>query len=159
METMETPIEQTDAPPDVVATNGAVIHAHSKPPEKQAKKPRASTPRNVEAHVESIEGEGRIAQAVELRDYLEQWNSDGELKINILRKAPTVGANGERIGGSLETVEDKIDEDYIREMWGGGKFTVTINAGRSNGQFKMVRRFQLEIAGPPKRGQPWVLSS
>jgi hypothetical protein len=73
------------------------------------------------------------------------------IKVNIFRKSPKTGPNGEAIGGSLETVEELIDESYIREMWGGGTFSLKVSLPRGkNASYIYVAGRTIELAGPPK---------
>ncbi len=145
IDSADPPLKQQAAPVDPAPAQPR------KPQQPAAKKPpRPATARNIDAHVDSIEGETRVKDAIEIREWLDTFVQDGEVKVNIMRKQPSVGPNGERIGGSLETVDDKIDEDYVRQMWGGGKFSITVQTPRGTGQWKIAKRFQLEIAGPPK---------
>jgi hypothetical protein len=85
-----------------------------------------------------------------LRDWMETLAPDGEVKVNIRRKTPMLGPRGEPINGSLETVEDRIDEEYIREHWGGGAYSLSIMTPRPDGQFKIAKNISIKVAGAPK---------
>src|SRR5512147_1249362 len=113
-------------------------------------KPPAATPAPASPRFNALE----IADEIALRDWISSLSGEGEIKINIFRKKPIAGPNGEAIGGSLETVTDRIDEDYIREMWGGGTFKLAIQAMTPQGDYKYVKggNRQIVIAGPPKMG-------
>ena len=87
----------------------------------------------------------------DLRDWLDSLAVDGEVKVGITRKRPLLGPHGENISGALETVDGRIDEDYIRETWGGGEFSLKIYVPRGPaGQWKYFRGRTVKIAGAPK---------
>src|SRR5271154_5553879 len=45
------------------------------------------------------------------RDWIDSIvGGEAQVKVNIYRKKPVLGANGENVGGSLETTEDRIDD-------------------------------------------------
>ncbi|HZJ67656.1 MAG TPA: hypothetical protein VFD36_29335 [Kofleriaceae bacterium] len=144
--------------PPIANANGAAAHVTTtdspppgprvtaKPPSKKHQRPRHTG----DSVIESVEGEMQLNDAMALRDQLELLVPDGELKIHISRRAPKVGPNGENVCGTLETVDEMIDEDYIKETWGGGTFGLTVQTPRSDGRYKIFRRFQLKIAGEPK---------
>jgi hypothetical protein len=86
-----------------------------------------------------------------LRDWLNELGGESELKVNIARKKPLMGAHGEIISGSLETVDGRVDEDYIRETWGGGEFLLKVYTPQGpNGSLKYRKGRTIKIAGPPK---------
>lgn len=85
-----------------------------------------------------------------VRDWIDSLAGDDEIKVTITRKKPTLGSRGENIAGVLETVEDKIDEDYIREQWGGGDFQLKVQTLRPDGTFKYFRARTVKLAGPAK---------
>ncbi len=113
------------------------------PPAPQSVK-RAPAPQRLS----SIE----LADEASLRDWMTSLAGEAEIKVNIARKKPLVGPGGENISGSLETVTDRIDEDYLRETWGGGTFMIRVQAATPAGDYKFVKggQRQIVIAGPPK---------
>lgn len=99
----------------------------------------------------SVANEMQLADDRDTRDWIDAVvGGEAPVKVNIYRKKPSLGANGENIGGSLETTEERIDDDYIRETWGGGDFRLSILTSRPNGQFKLFRSRSIKIGGPPK---------
>jgi hypothetical protein len=86
----------------------------------------------------------------DLRSWIDSLAGDSEVRVTITRKRPTIGSRGENIGGVLETVEERIDEEYIRDTWGGGDFQLKIQTHRPNGQWKYFRARSLKLAGPAK---------
>lgn len=85
-----------------------------------------------------------------VRDWLDGLAADTALKVVIRRRKPMVGPNGEKIDGVLETVEDKIDEEYLRDVWGGGTYLLQVQTPKPNGGWKILRSRTVDIAGPPK---------
>ena len=85
-----------------------------------------------------------------VREWIETLAGDSAVRVQIVRKKPEVGPNGESIGGQLETVEELIDEDYLRENWGGGQFQLKIQRPNGNGNWTYFRARTIKIAGEPK---------
>lgn len=85
-----------------------------------------------------------------LREWIDSLCGDSAVRVSIIRKKPDRGPNGEQIGGSLETVEERPDEDYIRETWGGGSFQLKIQKPNGNGNWQYFRARTIKLAGPPK---------
>jgi len=85
-----------------------------------------------------------------VRDWIDSLAGESEVKVTITRKRPMIGKNGENIGGALETVEDRIDEEYVRETWGGGEFSLKVMTPQPNGKFTYFKGRTIKIAGPPK---------
>jgi hypothetical protein len=83
-------------------------------------------------------------------DWLNAIAPQGPVKVRIERRAPRNGPNGENICGVLETVEDRIDEEYIGEQWGGGTFMIQSYLPNAKGGFAFGPARQLRLAGPPK---------
>ena len=85
-----------------------------------------------------------------VREWIETLAGDSAVRVQIIRKKPTVGPNGESIGGQLETVEERIDEDYLREHWGGGDFQLKIQRPNGKGNYEYFRARTIKLAGEPK---------
>lgn len=85
-----------------------------------------------------------------VRDWLESLAGDTDLKVVIRRRKPMLGPNGEKIDGVLETVDEKIDEEYLRETWGGGIFSLQVMTMQRNGKYSLLRARSVNVAGPPK---------
>ena len=85
-----------------------------------------------------------------VREWIETLAGDSAVRVQIIRKKPTVGPNGESIGGQLETVEERIDEDYLREHWGGGDFQLKIQRPNGRGNYEYFRARTIKLAGEPK---------
>lgn len=85
-------------------------------------------------------------------EWFQQLGADGAYKVQISRKTPTHGPNGENIGGALETIEELPDdmEDYLRERWGGGTFQLMVNTLNAAGSWKYLRAKQVKIGGEAK---------
>lgn len=136
------PVEPQMPPPEPVAELEArpARRPVGRPPNKAAEPSAGSTA----AKRMSEETDQGIA------DWLQGMVGDGEVRVAITRRRPIVGPNGENVSGHLETIEEKIDEDYIREAWGGGTFSLSILTLRPNGQWKILTSRTIKLAGPPK---------
>jgi hypothetical protein len=49
-----------------------------------------------------------------------------------------------------ETVDDFIDEDYLQQAWGGGKYMLRIKRMKENGSYVFATTRTVKIAGDPK---------
>src|SRR6185503_7736720 len=68
------------------------------------------------------------------------------------RKEPQRGPNGEQVSGVLESVEERIDEEYVRNTWGGGIFQLKVQKPNPKGGWLHFKAFTLRLPGPPKLG-------
>lgn len=87
---------------------------------------------------------------------LKEWirsiasRSEGAFKIEIVRRRPKMW-KGVACGGMLETVEDLIDDQYLREHHGGGTYDLKIKRqGGEKGLWSYGPQRSIEIAGAPK---------
>lgn len=85
----------------------------------------------------------------DVRAWLETLAADAAIKIAVVRKSPRIH-RGHNIEGQLDTVEELIDEDYIRERWGGGKYLLKVMTPNARGQFQYRVSRTVAIAGDPK---------
>lgn len=85
------------------------------------------------------------------REWLDSFAPDGVVRVQITRKKPQLGPNGENLAGVLDTVEERIDEDYLREHYGGGQFQLKIFRINPKGSWEYAKSRQVQIAGPPKQ--------
>lgn len=85
-----------------------------------------------------------------LKEWFDGMGGDTSLKIQIVRKKPMVSRTGDNIAGILETVEDRVDEDYVRDQWGGGTFQLKAFKQNNAGSWVYVRARSITIAGAPK---------
>lgn len=84
------------------------------------------------------------------REWLDVLAPDGAVKVQIVRKKPLQGPNNENIAGILETVEERIDEDYLRETWGGGTYQLKVLRPNAAGSYVYTKSRHIQLAGPPK---------
>lgn len=87
-----------------------------------------------------------------LKEWFDGMGGETSLRIQIVRKKPMVARNGDNIAGILETVEDRVDEDYVRDQWGGGTFQLKAYKQNAAGNWAYVRARSITLAGPPKMG-------
>lgn len=96
--------------------------------------------------------ESRDEDEKSISDWINSLAGDAAVKVSIVRKSPLLGPNGENISGSLETVDERIDEDYVRETWGGGTFQLIVQKPNDNGNggYKYFKARTIKIAGDAK---------
>ena len=118
------------------------------PTPRQARAPsddREPRDRSTKAQREMREDEEQ-----DLKSWLNSLAGDAPIQVTITRKRPAIGPNGENVLGTLETVEDMIDEDYISDVWGGGTFELKIKKQNSRGSFEYFKHRTIKIGGDPK---------
>lgn len=93
--------------------------------------------------------QARVAEEQDLREWLESLGGQGAVKVTIQRKTPKV-YKGVNTAGTLETVEEIIDEDYLRDTHGGGTYLLRVQTLNTKGQWKYAMAKTVPIAGPPK---------
>ena len=91
----------------------------------------------------------REEDAASIKDWIDEIGGHGAVKVNITRMRPQE-FNGRPVGGSLETVEEPIDEEYIRDTWGGGHFQLKVSILDEKGKWKYFRARSIRLAGDPK---------
>lgn len=91
----------------------------------------------------------KLAEDATLREIVEALGDEGSFGIKIWREEPEYwpDATGKKIGirGYLETVQRKIDEDWIQKKFGGGTYKLTF---RKKGGSYITHR-TITIAGEP----------
>jgi hypothetical protein len=97
----------------------------------------------------------KLGEDQALKDYLDMLGPDGSIRVRINREAPkTVRVNGRDYptAGHLDTVNECIDEEWLREQYGGGTYKLTITSRRQTegGSFKYAGHRQVVVAGDPK---------
>ena len=78
-----------------------------------------------------------------LREWIDSLGVDSQVRITIIRKEPQRGPNGESVAGILESVEDRIDEEYVRNTWGGGHFQLKVQKPNPKGGWLHFKAFTL----------------
>ena len=73
------------------------------------------------------------------------------VKVSIIRQRPSE-YRGVHIKGNLETVDGLIDEDYLKERWGGGVYKIQVKMPDAQGRYVYAGQRTVEIAGLPKLG-------
>ncbi len=121
------------------------------PPAAASKKPTASPAPRLTKPMQEI----KLGEDQALKDYLDMLGPDGSIRVRINREAPkTVRVNGRDYptAGHLDTVNECIDEEWLREQYGGGTYKLTITSRRQTegGSFKYAGHRQVIVAGDPK---------
>ena len=84
-----------------------------------------------------------------LFDYLKSLASDTPIKVSVIRELPKTW-EGRTIEGTLDSFEDPISEEEIREMFGGGKYKLVIYTPSPKGSWQYATARKIKIAGDPK---------
>lgn len=125
------------------ATDGA---GDTKPKAKPKEAP--AVPKEPKALREIREGE-----AGELKAYLESLGPQGSVRVRVVRTEPKFVQTSKgqaAIEGYLDTVNEFLDEDYIRQRWGGGTYDLTINTRNDKGSFTYKAHRIIKVSGEPK---------
>lgn len=115
------------------------------PPRARPRKDRG------EPAARSVVSEMERDDQITLRAWMDSFASDTPMRCVIVREKPRVGPNGENLGGTLETVTEKFDEEYLSEMHGGGTYLLKVQKQDARGSFIFWRSRTVHIAGEPKR--------
>lgn len=100
---------------------------------------------------EDFEGIQTPDGEIAVKDILSNLTSGGKsIKVHVHRVLPKQW-NGHNIHGKLETFEEPIGEDEIKEMYGGGTFRIQVMVVGKNGKFEYIRggNRTIRIAGDP----------
>lgn len=100
----------------------------------------------------------RDIQALEdvpLRDLLEQLGPKGAFKVHVHRVDPTEftdPATGKRVktNGKLNTYEEPIDEEFIQQRHGGGRYQLRFTKRTTKGDYKFIAQRTIDVAGDPR---------
>lgn len=88
-------------------------------------------------------------QAADIGEWLAALSAGAPIKVAINRISPATW-KGHNIEGQHEVVDELIDEEYLRQTWGGGKFQLVVKTLKANGQWKYRTARTVKIAGEPK---------
>lgn len=91
----------------------------------------------------------RRQDEVELNAYLRSLSAETPIRVTVIRAYPK-SWKGHNIGGSLDSYEDTIDEETIKETYGGGTYRLRIMIPGDNGGWQYFANRTLKIAGDPK---------
>jgi hypothetical protein len=100
----------------------------------------------------------REEDAGSVREWIDSLAGEGLVKVAIIRKRPEE-YNGTTTGGSLETREERVDEDYIRDVWGGGTYQLKVSIPKPDGGWQYFRARTIKIAGDPKMHGQQIVSA
>ncbi len=89
-------------------------------------------------------------EEAELRSWIDALAGEAPVKVTVRRKKPMRGASGEKLDGILETVDERIDEEYLRDTWGGGDYTLQIQTQQADGRYKYLKTRSVSLAGDTK---------
>lgn len=84
-----------------------------------------------------------------LEDYFAGLAGEAPFQIRISRQAPKV-YNGISIEGVLDTVNEMVTEDDIKERFGGGRYQLRLLVQNEKGSYQYRKARLITIAGPPK---------
>lgn len=110
--------------------------------------------------VATTQGAGRATETPERRaleraedqtinDYVLGLRGNGPLKISINRIKPKLHM-GKKVDGHLDTVEDMITEEEIRENYGGGDYSLIIKRKNKQGSWVYYTSTTCSVAGDPR---------
>lgn len=85
----------------------------------------------------------------DVRSWIRSLGLKTPLKIELVRKYPK-RHRGKPIEGTIETFDEPIDEDDIRDLHGGGTYVLRIKTPDAKGRYVYKTQRQIKIAGGPK---------
>lgn len=164
--------EQTATPPDDAAVTAALL---ADAPELEVKAEEASEPTDdkpalvlkkktkekepvtpiVAESARATHPEFRQLQKqddVNLRQFIEGLGAGETVRLDIIRKEPRFfSKNGKRYNtaGHCGSYNELVDEERIKEDYGGGHYTIRINTPGKNGSLTYFKARDIKIAGDP----------
>jgi hypothetical protein len=84
-----------------------------------------------------------------VRDYLQGLAAQTPIRVTIERLFPK-SFGGRHIGGTLDSYDEPIATEEIRDLYGGGKYKLVIKVPNENGSWIYKAARTVEIAGDPK---------
>lgn len=91
----------------------------------------------------------RRGENQELADYLTQLRGTAPIQIAVHRLKPAVFA-GKQLKGHIETIEETITEDEMRDRWGGGQYQLKVKRRNDQGSWVFLTSTVVDIAGDPR---------
>lgn len=82
-------------------------------------------------------------------EYLQELAAEKSIRVTVIREHPK-SWGGRNIEGTLETYDEPISEEEIRELYGGGKYKLVIKSQNAKGSFVYFASRRIRIAGDPK---------
>jgi hypothetical protein len=84
-----------------------------------------------------------------LKEMLEGFGQEGAIKVSVYRKTPTLW-KGKKCDGLLQSYEEFLDEEFIKERHGGGRYQLKIFKRTAKGSWQFARSRTIDIAGDPR---------
>ena len=142
--TMPEPEQASSTPADTVAP--------APKPKKEGKDGAPPMPKPMKAI--------RDSEATSLKEYLDSLGLQGSVQVAVHRTEPRfirVSGQEVKIEGHLDTLDEFIDEGYLKERWGGGTYALTIKSRADTGSYQYAGHRTVKISGPPRwDGEPEV---
>lgn len=114
---------------------------------KPAKKDTPPFPR---APISQVRKQITEERDLNLIDFLHQLGTAQDtMRIYVTRKMPKMW-DGHNIAGSLDMFEEPISEEDLKENYGGGVYSVSVQIPNSRGKFQIAAQKTIRIAGDPK---------
>lgn len=83
-------------------------------------------------------------------DYLQELAAESPIKVTVIREWPKTWEGKSGVAGTLDTHDEPLSEEDIKELYGGGKYKLMIRAPNAKGSFVYKTSKRLTIAGEPK---------
>jgi hypothetical protein len=82
-------------------------------------------------------------------EYLQRMSGGAPVQVKITRLSPRQ-YKGHQTAGLIETVDELIPEEEIKDRHGGGKYEIKLFKRHNSGKWVFAGQRTIEIAGPPK---------
>lgn len=91
----------------------------------------------------------RRGENQELVDYLQALKGTAAIQIAIHRDKPQM-FKGKNLKGHIETIEEPIGEDELRDRYGGGQYTLKIKRRNDQGSWVFLTSQTVSVSGDPR---------
>ncbi len=147
--TIDKPVESVESDEDEFADHNADDDKPDKPEDK------AKPPKPPADGVSGPLREIRAEEDLSLKSVLDNLGSDGSFKISVYRVEPEEWVDPQsnrrvKTAGKLKTYATKIDEDFISDRHGGGKYVLRFTRRNAKGSYNFLTQRTIDIAGDPR---------
>ena len=97
----------------------------------------------------------RISEDMNIKEIAEALGQNGPVKITVKRLDPEEFRDPQtgrmvRTGGTLKSYDGAIDDDFVQQKHGGGKYDLIFKRRGESGSYVFVTSRRIEIAGDPR---------
>lgn len=140
--------QEAAPPPPMPSSSSAKLKVKSKEDDDKEDKGGERTAKPERVLPESLR-EVRRAENQEIADWLTQLKGHASIQVAVHRLKPQI-FKGKTVKGHIDTVEEILTEDEIRDRWGGGQYQLKVKRRNDQGSWIFMTSTTIDIAGDPR---------